>query len=50
MADGDGDEDRGRGDHDWETMVQSVQNYIKGLNFGYRTDLRSKGVSAQGTS
>lgn len=31
--------------HDWESMVQSVQNYIKGLNFKYRVDLRSKGVS-----
>ncbi|CAM9141109.1 unnamed protein product [Ectocarpus sp. 4 AP-2014] len=30
--------------HDWEVMVQGVQNYIKGLNFKYRTDLRSKGV------
>ncbi|CAM9201887.1 unnamed protein product [Laminaria digitata] len=30
--------------HDWESMVQSVQNYIKGLNFKYRVDLRSKGV------
>ena len=31
--------------HDWESMVQNVQNYIKGLNFKYRVDLRSKGVS-----
>lgn len=31
--------------HDWRGMVQAVQNYIKGLNFKYRTDLRSKGVS-----
>eukprot|EP00904_Undaria_pinnatifida_P007514 jgi/Undpi1/3893/HiC_scaffold_16.g07261.m1 len=30
--------------HDWASMVQSVQNYIKGLNFKYRSDLRSKGV------
>lgn len=31
--------------HDWEGMVQGVQNYIKGLNFKYRVDLRSKAVS-----
>lgn len=31
--------------HDWKSMVQNVQNYIKGLNFKYRADLRSKGVS-----
>lgn len=31
--------------HDWGGMVQNVQNYIKGLNFKYRADLRSKGVS-----
>lgn len=31
--------------HDWGGMVQGVQNYIKGLNFKYRTDLLSKGVS-----
>lgn len=34
----------GRTAHDWQTMVVGVQNYIKGLNFKYRTDLRSKGV------
>ena len=30
--------------HDWEIMVRAVQGYIKGLNFKYRADLRSKGV------
>lgn len=30
--------------HDWKAMVVGVQNYIKGLNFKYLTDLRSKGV------
>lgn len=40
-------EDRGRreGAHDWETMVTAVQNHIKGLNFKYRTNLRSNGAS-----
>lgn len=39
------DGDRGQGvAHDWEKMVTAVQNYIKGLNFKYRVDLRSKGV------
>jgi thioredoxin/glutathione reductase (selenoprotein) len=30
--------------HDWPTMVGNVQGYIKRLNFGYRTQLRSKKV------
>eukprot|EP00752_Nemacystus_decipiens_P009129 g8153.t1 len=30
--------------HDWGGMVQGVQNFIKGMNFKYRTDLRSQGV------
>ena len=25
-------------------MIQSIQQYIRSLNFKYRTDLRSKGV------
>lgn len=25
--------------HDWEKMVKAVQNHIKGLNWGYKTDL-----------
>ena len=31
--------------HSWETMVQNVQDHIKGLNFGYRVELREKGIS-----
>lgn len=31
--------------HNWGTMVQNVQNHIKSLNFGYRTELRSKSVA-----
>lgn len=30
--------------HDWSTMVQSVQDYIHSLNFKYRVDLRDKKV------
>eukprot|EP01029_Cantina_marsupialis_P002471 TRINITY_DN12302_c0_g1_i1.p1 TRINITY_DN12302_c0_g1~~TRINITY_DN12302_c0_g1_i1.p1 ORF type:complete len:599 (-),score=226.78 TRINITY_DN12302_c0_g1_i1:644-2440(-) len=30
--------------HDWATMKQSVQDHIGALNFGYKTELRSKGV------
>jgi thioredoxin reductase (NADPH) len=30
--------------HDWENMVEKVQTYIKKLNFGYRSALRSKKV------
>eukprot|EP01126_Amoeba_proteus_P066770 TRINITY_DN9727_c0_g1_i2.p1 TRINITY_DN9727_c0_g1~~TRINITY_DN9727_c0_g1_i2.p1 ORF type:complete len:283 (+),score=58.70 TRINITY_DN9727_c0_g1_i2:77-925(+) len=29
----------------WERLVESVQNHIKSLNFGYRSQLRSKDVS-----
>lgn len=36
---------QGAAAHDWGGMVQGVQNFIKGLNFKYRTDLRSNGVS-----
>jgi thioredoxin reductase (NADPH) len=25
--------------HDWEAMIKSVQTHIKGLNWGYKTDL-----------
>lgn len=34
----------GMGTHDWATMRQNVQDHIKGLNFGYRVQLREKGV------
>jgi thioredoxin reductase (NADPH) len=30
--------------HSWETMLKNINNYIKSLNFGYRTELRSKKV------
>lgn len=30
--------------HNWETMLSSINNYIKSLNFGYRSDLITKGV------
>lgn len=30
--------------HDWETLVMSVQNHVRGINFGYRTELREKSV------
>jgi len=31
--------------HSWETMRQNVNDHIRGLNWGYKTDLRTKGVS-----
>lgn len=31
--------------HDWEVMRENVQDYIKGLNFGYRVQLREAGVT-----
>ncbi|CAF1626277.1 unnamed protein product, partial [Didymodactylos carnosus] len=30
--------------HDWDKMIESIQNYIHSLNFKYRTDLRTKSV------
>ena len=30
--------------HNWSRMIESIQLYIRSLNFKYRTDLRSKGV------
>ena len=30
--------------HQWEVLRTNVQNHIKGLNFGYRTELREKEV------
>jgi len=30
--------------HDWNTMVDAIQDYICSLNFKYRTELREKGV------
>jgi thioredoxin reductase (NADPH) len=31
--------------HSWETLKSSVQDHIKGLNFGYRVSLREQGVT-----
>jgi len=31
--------------HDWKVMVQSVQDHIRSLNFGYTKDLRDKRVT-----
>uniref|UniRef100_A0A803XP08 thioredoxin-disulfide reductase (NADPH) n=1 Tax=Meleagris gallopavo TaxID=9103 RepID=A0A803XP08_MELGA len=33
--------------HNWETMVEAVQNYIGSLNWGYRLSLREKSVTYQ---
>eukprot|EP00873_Tetraselmis_striata_P022196 jgi/Tetstr1/442460/TSEL_003206.t1 len=30
--------------HDWATLVQSVQNHVKSINFGYKVALRSERV------
>merc|ERR1719362_1822994 len=32
------------GTHQWEKMVENVQGHIKGLNWGYKTQLRSQSV------
>lgn len=44
---GEGERTGRRGAHDWEIVVTGVQNYIKGLSFKYRTDLRSRGVGVR---
>lgn len=31
--------------HNWEKMVEEIQNYVKSLNFGYRKALREKSVT-----
>lgn len=33
-----------KGAHDWGALRENVNNYIKSLNFGYRTQLREEGV------
>jgi len=33
-----------KNNHEWGTMVQNISDYICSLNFGYRTELRSKKV------
>ena len=30
--------------HNWQTMVQNIQDYIGGLNWGYKVELRDKNV------
>lgn len=30
--------------HKWEAMVENVQNHIKSLNFGYRSELMTEGI------
>jgi len=30
--------------HNWQTMVQNIQDYIGGLNWGYKVELRDKSV------
>ena len=30
--------------HDWSKMVQAIQDYIGGLNWGYKVELRDKAV------
>lgn len=47
LTEGEAEAGRGGAGHDWGAMVQGVQNFIKSLNFKYRTDLRSKGVREQ---
>ena len=34
----------GTPEHDWETMVETVQNHVKMLNFRYRVGLKSAHV------
>ncbi|XP_049718497.1 thioredoxin reductase 3 isoform X1 [Elephas maximus indicus] len=31
--------------HNWETMIEAIQNYIGSLNWGYRLSLREKAVT-----
>lgn len=34
----------GKPEHDWEAMVETVQNHVKMLNFRYRVGLKSANV------
>lgn len=36
--------DRSARGHRWSKMIESIQLYIRSLNFKYRADLRTKGV------
>lgn len=40
----------GEKEHDWETMVETVQNHVKMLNFRYRVGLKSAQVGWVGGS
>ena len=33
------------GSHNWEAMLEKINNYIRGLNWGYRVELSSKEVT-----
>jgi thioredoxin/glutathione reductase (selenoprotein) len=30
--------------HDWEKMIVNVHNHIRGINFGYKSDMRKRGI------
>jgi thioredoxin/glutathione reductase (selenoprotein) len=30
--------------HDWEKMILNVHNHIRGINFGYKSDMRKRGI------
>ena len=32
-------------EHKWEVMVEAVNGYIKSLNFGYKKELNTQGVT-----
>ena len=31
--------------HNWEKMIQGVQDHVRGLNWGYKVALREKAVT-----
>lgn len=30
--------------HDWGKMITNVNNHIRGINFGYKSDMRKRGI------
>lgn len=32
--------------HDWEKMILNINNHIRGINFGYKAELRKKGIKS----
>ncbi len=44
-AKGYGWENLQEGKHNWATLKDNVQDHIRGINFGYRVQLREKGVT-----